>query len=246
MDAIELKVARAGAEAFCAANLKECCIELNEWRTKGVLRDGKLRELGELCEKYVGSHDGLKNAEAMVDFQACAKVAAPVSAPTAGEQGINREWIERIWMACNQDLFAFAREVQARSAGDAVPAGVASPCRTCNGTGWVVRDPDIGTDQECFVCDGAGAIGAAPAPGNTAQPKEHQEHVLPPTRGTEDIDSEEFRLLLDALWKSMGLNQAARARNAIFRHIRSFVSRTVEAELASRCRVQGGNTKEQR
>lgn len=30
------------------------------------------------------------------------------------------------------------------------------PCRACNGSGWMARDPDIGTDQECFVCDGSG------------------------------------------------------------------------------------------
>lgn len=29
-------------------------------------------------------------------------------------------------------------------------------CGACNGTGRVVRDPDIGTDQECWVCDGSG------------------------------------------------------------------------------------------
>ena len=32
------------------------------------------------------------------------------------------------------------------------------PCPHCGGTGWMVRDPDIGTDQECFVCDGTGEI----------------------------------------------------------------------------------------
>jgi hypothetical protein len=79
----EIKKLRADAERFCAINLGECCIELNEWRTKGQLRDGKLRELGELCEKYVGCHDGLKNAEAMVDFQACALIATPPSPSTA-------------------------------------------------------------------------------------------------------------------------------------------------------------------
>ena len=26
-------------------------------------------------------------------------------------------------------------------------------CGACNGTGWVIRDPDIGTDQECGVCN---------------------------------------------------------------------------------------------
>jgi hypothetical protein len=29
-------------------------------------------------------------------------------------------------------------------------------CGHCNGSGRMVRDPDIGTDQEFFVCDGAG------------------------------------------------------------------------------------------
>jgi DnaJ-class molecular chaperone len=29
-------------------------------------------------------------------------------------------------------------------------------CGACNGTGFISRDPDIGTDQECFVCDGKG------------------------------------------------------------------------------------------
>jgi hypothetical protein len=28
-------------------------------------------------------------------------------------------------------------------------------CGACNGSGRMVRDPDIGTDQECFVCEGA-------------------------------------------------------------------------------------------
>ena len=30
------------------------------------------------------------------------------------------------------------------------------PCGACGGSGWVVRDPDIGTDQECGSCDGEG------------------------------------------------------------------------------------------
>ena len=37
----------------------------------------------------------------------------------------------------------------------------ADPCGACNGSGWVVRDPDIGTDQECFVCDGSGKAEAS-------------------------------------------------------------------------------------
>jgi DnaJ-class molecular chaperone len=32
------------------------------------------------------------------------------------------------------------------------------PCGHCCGTGRMVRDPDIGTDQECFVCEGSGTV----------------------------------------------------------------------------------------
>ncbi|MDR5784105.1 hypothetical protein QCE63_32305 [Caballeronia sp. LZ065] len=35
-------------------------------------------------------------------------------------------------------------------------------CGNCNGTGRMVRDPDIGMDQECFSCDGTGKFDAAP------------------------------------------------------------------------------------
>lgn len=31
-----------------------------------------------------------------------------------------------------------------------------SVCGCCNGSGWVTRDPDIGTDQQCPSCDGTG------------------------------------------------------------------------------------------
>lgn len=31
-------------------------------------------------------------------------------------------------------------------------------CGCCDGSGWVVRDPDIGTDQECYFCDGTGEL----------------------------------------------------------------------------------------
>jgi len=34
-------------------------------------------------------------------------------------------------------------------------------CTTCNGSGWVTRDPDIGTDRECSVCDGKGRVSDA-------------------------------------------------------------------------------------
>ena len=31
-------------------------------------------------------------------------------------------------------------------------------CKCCYGTGRIVRDPDIGTDQECFCCNGEGVV----------------------------------------------------------------------------------------
>jgi RecJ-like exonuclease len=37
-------------------------------------------------------------------------------------------------------------------------ANTGEVCSACNGTGRMVRDPDIGTDQECFVCEGTGRI----------------------------------------------------------------------------------------
>jgi hypothetical protein len=37
-------------------------------------------------------------------------------------------------------------------------------CNACNGSGFIVRDPDIGTDQECFVCDGTGVSDDATLP----------------------------------------------------------------------------------
>ena len=58
--------------------------------------------------------------------------------------------------------------------GTATPAGAAPlPCGRCNGSGWVVRDPDIGTDQECCVCEGRGVIEGAPVtlPDDAYMPK---------------------------------------------------------------------------
>lgn len=39
-------------------------------------------------------------------------------------------------------------------ASEKTPGTVECPC--CKGTGRMVRDPDIGTDQECFCCNGSG------------------------------------------------------------------------------------------
>jgi hypothetical protein len=55
---------------------------------------------------------------------------------------------------------------QARSAPVQEPVS----CDACNGSGWVVRDPDIGTDQECFVCDGTGVSDDTTPPAAPVQP----------------------------------------------------------------------------
>lgn len=44
-----------------------------------------------------------------------------------------------------------------RAAGvDREPVAAPEECGACHGSGWVVRDADIGTEQECFSCDGSG------------------------------------------------------------------------------------------
>jgi len=58
---------------------------------------------------------------------------------------------------------ALANEALERKAENARELGLdyepeQEPCGGCGGSGWVPRDPDIGTDQECFVCGGSGVI----------------------------------------------------------------------------------------
>lgn len=83
---LDLKALRAAAEKFCADNLNECAAELHEWQSKGQLCNGKLRQLGELCEKYVGQHDGLKVAERLVEFDSVAALARRAAQPVAASR----------------------------------------------------------------------------------------------------------------------------------------------------------------
>lgn len=47
------------------------------------------------------------------------------------------------------------------------PEPAMQDCGACHGSGWVSRDPDIGTEQECFACDGSGkSEDASPAAAN--------------------------------------------------------------------------------
>ncbi len=61
------------------------------------------------------------------------------------------------------DMLAFARAVLAKW-GTPAGEGEVVACGNCGGTGWMVRDPDIGTDQECFVCDGSGRYSESATP----------------------------------------------------------------------------------
>lgn len=71
---------------------------------------------------------------------------------------------------------SFARAVLAKW-GTPAGAGEVVACGNCGGTGWMVRDPDIGTDQECFVCDGSGRYSESATP----QPTQPQAGAVPLT-----------------------------------------------------------------
>ena len=69
---------------------------------------------------------------------------------------------EDVALAIHQRALAMAPKQEA-------PAPVMQDCGACLGSGWVSRDPDIGTEQECFSCDGTGKSNdAAPAAANGA------------------------------------------------------------------------------
>jgi DnaJ-class molecular chaperone len=69
-------------------------------------------------------------------------------------------------------------------------------CGACNGSGRMVRDPDIGTDQECFVCEGSGVF----------------EDTTPPQRTWVGLTLEE----LDAIYAG---NEGTRTRRQIYQAI---------------------------
>jgi hypothetical protein len=65
-----------------------------------------------------------------------------------------RQYLMKASLSSDGDKFSAMEclaEIERELAGD-------SKCACCCGTGLVVRDPDIGTDQECFVCEGRGTV----------------------------------------------------------------------------------------
>ena len=57
----------------------------------------------------------------------------------------------------SDDGYAELRSKVRQLAKEALAQPEQEPCGGCGGSGWVPRDPDIGTDQECFDCNGSGA-----------------------------------------------------------------------------------------
>lgn len=64
---------RKAMQAFAEANLPELCAELTEWQDTAVLRDGKMRQLAQLCT-FV-SHGKLTQAERLVEVLAIRRLA---------------------------------------------------------------------------------------------------------------------------------------------------------------------------
>lgn len=56
------------AKQFCRSNLKQCCDDMADWDKTGVLRNGKLRELSDLCS-FAG-HSDLAVAKGIVTMEA--------------------------------------------------------------------------------------------------------------------------------------------------------------------------------
>ena len=68
-----------------------------------------------------------------------------------------------------QGALVVAQTALAMAPKQEAPEPVAQDCGAGLGTGWVSRDADIGTEQECFSCDCSGkSDDAAPAAANGA------------------------------------------------------------------------------
>lgn len=75
----------------------------------------------------------------------------------SGDQFIGNRAFDQLKRATLRSFIErWTRQLDAIDAEEASMAAEGCSCGVCNGTGFVVRDPDIGTDQECFGCDGSG------------------------------------------------------------------------------------------
>jgi hypothetical protein len=109
-------------------------------------------------------------------------------------------------------------------------------CGGCKGSGWVSRDPDIGTDQECFVCGGSGVYPKEPeqepvaipdcgeaghadgACGNRECLPSFNRNTTPPQRKPlTDEEIETYRYMIDwtAHWSYINFARAIEAAHGI-------------------------------
>lgn len=63
----DIKQFRTEAEAFAKQHLSECSAELMEWQDTAILRDGKVRELALMCNRFTDGHSSLRVAESFVN-----------------------------------------------------------------------------------------------------------------------------------------------------------------------------------
>lgn len=75
---------------FAVEHLSECASELLEWSSTSLLRDGKLRELSEMCRAWGCGAEALSVAESIVQkvaLEAAAKAAPkPANSVTSPRQ----------------------------------------------------------------------------------------------------------------------------------------------------------------
>lgn len=73
------KAIMSQAESFVKEHLRECATEMIEWADTSTLKEGKLRELGRLCDQFMPKGEGLRMAQRLVEreallFSACQAV----------------------------------------------------------------------------------------------------------------------------------------------------------------------------
>ena len=64
---MDIQNKRRECEQFAADHMVECAAELIEWLDTGTLCEGRVRELGAMCAKWVDARDALQIAERMVE-----------------------------------------------------------------------------------------------------------------------------------------------------------------------------------
>jgi hypothetical protein len=98
-----MKITRDACKAFAIEHLSECAAEMGEWQDTAVLRDGRVRELAAMCNKFVSNHDGLRMAESFIYRAAVDSVAAWTRKPAAQVAGVEKLVSDRGWTLADRD-----------------------------------------------------------------------------------------------------------------------------------------------